>query len=171
LKAQPCAPLLNDVFLFSEAIAMRVTHRGERSLRALGLPAALGTAVAAQGQSGSSEDIKVHGHWKIVVQNPDGSIASSESLRMVDSGSIEWANLARISSHAQLFQVNGRRARRPQRTLHEGLRSGARCLAVEGIDTIGGLIKTNPTPTSLQSRSVRVDFRNWNHKEAWTPCW
>jgi len=70
---------------------MRLTHRGERWLRAFGVAAALGTTVVAQGSlepgaarsqspSGPSEGIKVHGHWKIVVRNPDGSIASSREF-------------------------------------------------------------------------------------------
>ena len=71
---------------------MRLTHRGERWLRACGVAAALGmTTVAAQGQlepgaaksqspSGPAEGITVHGHWKIVVRNPDGLIASSREF-------------------------------------------------------------------------------------------
>ena len=152
---------------------MRLTHRGERWLRACGVAAALGmTTVEAQGQlepsaartqspSGPSEGITVHGHWKIVVRNPDGSIASSREFEnaLTEGASSGQASLASLLARTTVPGKWSVVLAGPNGPCLKDFTAPQPCSAVEGVEIIGfSLIKTNPSPTSLQlSGSVMIN--------------
>lgn len=68
----------------------------------MAFPVIVSTALAEGTGSGNKEGIKVHGHWKIVVMNPDGTVDSitefDNALAVAPGGASRLVNLMTGSS-------------------------------------------------------------------------
>lgn len=61
--------------------------RWMRAVLAVLLSAAMVFGQAPQKRRGKSESIKVHGHWVLEIENPDGSVAARKTFENSPQGS------------------------------------------------------------------------------------
>lgn len=139
------------------------------------------TLAQPPGSSAANKDIKVHGHWTIVVKNPDGSVVSTNSFEnalVAGSGDILLAQILGHkgeiggwvvdlvipgTSQVSLFE---RPASQTANSLTLTLGNGTIVLAgtgratangnISGVNTRNNYCATNDTPDSCPDRPVTV---------------